>query len=58
MFSQNQKTINDTIKLYGVGLHNGINVNLIVKPASENFGIQFSKMLWEMWSRLDKKNNF
>jgi len=43
MFSQNQKTINDTIKLYGVGLHNGINVNLIVKPASENFGIQFCR---------------
>ena len=25
---------------------------------SENFGIQFSKMLWEMWNNFDKKNNF
>ena len=32
-----QKTINETIKFYGVGLHNGKNVNLIVKPANENF---------------------
>ena len=42
--SQNyQKTINDTIKLSGVGLHNGLNVNLIVKPAKENFGIKFCR---------------
>ena len=39
----NQKTINDTIKFQGVGLHNGINVNLIVKPAKENFGIKFCR---------------
>ena len=38
-----QKTINDTIKFQGVGLHNGINVNLTVKPASENFGIKFCR---------------
>ena len=25
---------------------------------SKNFSVHFSKMLWEMWSRLDKKNNF
>ena len=25
---------------------------------SKNFGIHFSKMLWEMWKRFDKKNNF
>ncbi len=39
----NQKTINDTIKFQGVGLHNGINVNLTVKPAKENFGIKFCR---------------
>jgi len=43
MSQHNQKTINDTIKLYGVGLHNGINANLTVKPASENFGIKFCR---------------
>ena len=43
MSQYNQKTINDTIKLYGVGLHNGINANLTVKPASENFGIKFCR---------------
>jgi len=25
---------------------------------SEKFGINFSKMLWKMWRRFDKKNNF
>jgi len=43
MPQHNQKTINDTIKFQGVGLHNGINVNLTVKPASENFGIKFCR---------------
>ena len=43
MPQHNQKTINETIKLYGVGLHNGINANLTVKPASENFGIKFCR---------------
>ncbi len=43
MSTTNQKTINNTIKLYGVGLHNGLNANLIVKPASEDFGIKFCR---------------
>ena len=43
MLQHNQKTINDTIKFHGVGLHNGINVNLTVKPANENFGIKFCR---------------
>ena len=38
-----QKTINDSIKFYGVGLHNGKNVNLTIKPADENFGIKFRR---------------
>ena len=45
-----QKTINETIKFYGVGLHNGKNVNLIVKPANENFGIKFCR------TDIDKEN--
>ena len=44
MFKFNQHTINDTIKLYGIGLHNGLNANLIVKPAPENFGIKFCRV--------------
>ena len=44
MFQRNQKTINDTIKFNGIGLHNGLNVNLVVKPASENFGIKFCRV--------------
>ena len=43
MSQYNQKTINNIIKFYGVGLHNGINANLTVKPASENFGIKFCR---------------
>ena len=44
MFQQNQKTVGGTIKLEGVGLHNGIKANLIIKPADENFGIQFKRV--------------
>ena len=43
MFEQNQKTINDTINFNGVGLHSGVDVNLLVKPAKENFGIKFCR---------------
>ncbi len=43
MFNQNQKTLNDTINFYGVGLHNGLKVNLAVKPAKVNFGIKFCR---------------
>ena len=50
MSQSNQKTINDIIKLNGVGLHNGINVNLIIKPADENFGIKFCR------TDIDKEN--
>ena len=45
-----QRTINETIKFRGVGLHNGKNVNLIVKPANENFGIKFCR------TDIDKEN--
>ena len=44
MLSTNQKTINKPIKLNGVGLHNGINAELIIKPAAENFGIKFCRV--------------
>ena len=44
MSHQNQKTINGTIKLSGVGLHNGVKANLVIKPAEENFGIQFQRV--------------
>ena len=44
MSRYNQKTINNTIKLYGIGLHNGIKANLIIKPAKENFGIKFCRI--------------
>jgi len=50
MSQYNQRTINHTIKLSGVGLHNGINANLTVKPASENFGIKFCR------TDIDKEN--
>ena len=46
----NQKTINKNITLKGIGLHSGLNANLIIKPAEPNTGIIFK--------RIDiKKNN-
>jgi len=38
-----QKTIGDSIELNGVGLHNGINVKIRLKPAKPNFGIKFKR---------------
>ncbi len=44
MFSTKQKTINKTIKLSGVGLHSGVIAELVIKPADENFGINFCRV--------------
>ncbi len=38
-----QKTIKETIELQGVGLHNGQNVNLVLKPAKADTGIIFKR---------------
>ena len=45
----NQKTINKNIKLNGVGLHSGLAVSMIIKPAEPNSGIVFK--------RIDLKDN-
>ena len=50
MLTYYQKTLNNTINFKGVGLHNGKNVNLTVKPAEENFGIKFCRV------DIDKEN--
>jgi UDP-3-O-[3-hydroxymyristoyl] N-acetylglucosamine deacetylase len=38
-----QKTVKDSIEFEGVGLHNGIKVNLCLKPAEVNSGIKFKR---------------
>ena len=43
MSKNNQKTIKDNIELSGIGLHNGIEVNLKIKPSSQNSGIIFKR---------------
>ena len=40
----NQKTLKEEITLKGIGLHNGIIANLVIKPADENFGINFCRV--------------
>ena len=46
-----QKTIKKEVFFSGIALHSGVNVNVSIKPAKENFGIVFK--------RIDlKKNNF
>ena len=45
----NQKTIKQNIELHGVGLHSGLNANLVIKPSEPNTGIVFK--------RIDIKNN-
>ena len=44
----NQKTINKNIHLSGVGLHNGLEVNLILKPAEPNTGERRSSEVTEV----------
>tara|TARA_B100001057_G_scaffold499074_1_gene608396 strand:- start:8144 stop:9070 length:927 start_codon:yes stop_codon:yes gene_type:complete len=44
MLNSNQKTIIKPIKLTGVGLHNGVNADLVIYPAEENFGIKFCRV--------------
>tara|TARA_B110000438_G_C15801464_1_gene645346 strand:+ start:483 stop:1409 length:927 start_codon:yes stop_codon:yes gene_type:complete len=46
-----QKTIQSTIHIQGIGLHSGIKVNLYLKPAQVNTGIQFKRI------DITKKNN-
>ena len=38
-----QKTIKDSIEFEGIGLHNGIKVNLCLKPAEVNSGIKYKR---------------
>ena len=45
----NQKTINDTVKFTGIGLHSGQIVNISINPSEPNTGIIFK--------RVDLKNN-
>ncbi len=49
MSGLNQKTLRDSIKFDGIGLHSGKKVSMIVKPAGPNTGIVFK--------RVDLKNN-
>ena len=44
MSKLNQKTIREEFELKGIGLHNGVEVNLIVKPAKPNTGIVFKRI--------------
>ena len=43
MFKNLQKTIESSIELKGVGLHNGVNAILSLKPAEANTGIIFKR---------------
>ena len=44
MSKLSQKTLKDKIELQGVGLHNGIKVNLTLKPSGPNTGIVFKRV--------------
>ncbi len=44
MQKTSQKTLNEPVELKGVGLHNGISVNLLLKPSEVNTGIKFKRV--------------
>ena len=44
MLKSNQKTLKEKIELKGVGLHNGLEVNLTIKPLESNTGIIFKRV--------------
>ncbi len=39
-----QKTIKNNVQFEGIALHNGVNVNVCIKPAEPNFGIVFKRV--------------
>ena len=39
-----QKTLKSTIAIQGLGLHSGLNVNVVIHPAQENFGYKFQRV--------------
>ena len=39
-----QKTVKNNVSFSGVALHSGLNVNVCIKPAHENFGIVFKRI--------------
>ena len=39
-----QKTIKEKVSFSGIALHNGLNVNVCIKPANPNFGIVFKRV--------------
>ena len=43
MVINSQKTIKESLELQGVGLHNGLEVNISIKPAEVNSGIKFKR---------------
>ena len=43
MLKSNQKTLKEKINVQGVGLHNGVEVNLTIKPSKPNTGIIFKR---------------
>ena len=44
MLQSFQKTISEPVQLEGVGLHNGVKVNIFLKPAEVNSGIIFKRI--------------
>ena len=44
MYSSSEKTLKDSIEFDGVGLHNGKNVNICLKPAEVGSGIKFKRI--------------
>ena len=39
-----QKTLKDKVQFSGIGLHNGVTVDVCIKPAEPNFGIVFKRV--------------
>ena len=56
MFAYQQKTIRNSIQLEGVGLHNGVKVNINIKPSEVNSGITFRRTDIESNKNIIKAN--
>ena len=42
--SEKQRTLKGAVKLNGIGLHTGLNVNIEIQPAAENHGYKFQRI--------------
>ena len=53
-----QRTLKNTIRATGVGLHSGDKVYMTLRPAPVNHGIVFRRVTWTRWWKCRPRPNW